>query len=573
MMNIPRSEHPNPQLERSNWVCLNGEWEFEIDKSNSGKARKLYESEKLSSKITVPFCPESELSGINDKDFLNSVWYKRTVEISKGDGLVFLNIGACDYFTTVYVNGKTVGTHKGGYTPIRLNITDFALDGENSIVIHAEDDVRSGLQPKGKQSDVYYSHNCDYTRTTGIWQSVWLEYVPVTHIEAFRFYPNANRGSLAVDMLLCGSADLKVKAFYEGRVVGEYYEKDACSKSSFCIELSEKHLWNVGDGKLYDLEISYGEDRVKSYFGLRSLELVGNKFLINGKSVFQRLVLDQGYYKSGIYTAPTEDDLVLDIKLSLDAGFNGARLHQKLFEPRFLYHCDRLGYIVWGEYASWGTDHTSSDSLPTFLREWEEAILRDFNHPSIVGWCPFNETWNIKGRQQRNEILEIVYKMTKAIDTTRPCIDTSGNFHVLTDIYDIHDYDQNVEDFSARLVDFENTGTLTENLQRNPIHKGRQHYNDEPIFVSEYGGIKWDEENDSGAWGYGNAPTTPEEFINRYDGLTTALLNCSRMFGFCYTQLYDIEQERNGLYTYDRKPKFDISIFNRINSKKAKIED
>ncbi len=265
--------------------------------------------------------------------------------------------------------------------------------------------------------------------------------------------------------------------------------------------------------------------------------------------------------------------MINDIQISLDAGFNGARLHEKVFEPRFLYHCDRMGYIVWGEYANWGLNHTELHSLPTFLREWEEALLRDFNHPAIIGWCPFNETWDIAGRKQNDEVIEMVYRTTKLFDTTRPCIDTSGNFHVVTDIFDYHDYIQDVETFAKDSEKLSTEGILTDTTSRNPIFQGKQTYNGEPSFCSEYGGLKWDVENDSNSWGYGDAPKTEEEFVARYKGLTEALLKNTRIIGFCYTQLYDIEQERNGLYTYKREAKFDMNIFKEINSQKAAAEE
>ena len=266
--------------------------------------------------------------------------------------------------------------------------------------------------------------------------------------------------------------------------------------------------------------------------------------------------------------------MIKDIQISLDAGFNGARLHEKVFEPRFLYHCDKMGYMVWGEYANWGLDHTELHSLPTFLREWEEVIKRDFNHPSIVGWCPFNETWNINGKCQNNEVIEMVYKTTKLYDSTRPCIDTSGNFHVETDIFDYHEYTQEVDMFEQIGNDLMSKGILNDSLEKNPIYSGRQKYKGEPSFCSEYGGIKWDVEGEKeNSWGYGNAPKTEQEFIERYKGLTEVLLKNTKLIGFCYTQLYDVEQERNGLYTYNRNPKFDMKIFKKINSQKAAVEE
>ena len=259
--------------------------------------------------------------------------------------------------------------------------------------------------------------------------------------------------------------------------------------------------------------------------------------------------------------------MIKDIQISLDVGFNGARLHEKIFEPRFLYHCDKMGYIVWGEYPNWGMDSSNPNILFSILPEWIEEIERDFNHPSIIGWCPFNETWDYDGRKQHDETLAVVYNTTKALDRTRPCIDTSGNFHVITDIFDVHDYEQDPKVFKEHYDKLMTEGELFDN------HKKRQKYTGGPTFVSEYGGIRWSvNEGEQNAWGYGDAPKNKYEFIERYKGLTDALLDNDQMFGFCYTQLYDVEQEQNGLYTYSRKPKFETSIFRAINSRKAKIE-
>lgn len=251
------------------------------------------------------------------------------------------------------------------------------------------------------------------------------------------------------------------------------------------------------------------------------------------------------------------------------AGFNGARLHQKVFEPLFLYHCDKAGYLVWGEQGCWGLDYSNPAALKYFLPEWMEALERDFNHPAIIGWCPFNETWDYEGRRQDDSLLANVYKMTKLYDTTRPCIDTSGNYHVVTDIYDLHNYEQDPAKFAATYESFKQGGDLEDNhgYRQTPV-KGI------PTFISEYGGIKWDEEGvEKDGWGYGAGPATKEEFLDRYKGLTDALLDNPHMFAFCYTQLYDVEQELNGLYTYERKPKFDMDVIKAINARKAAIED
>ena len=565
---IYRQEHPNPQFERNNWENLNGEWDFEFDFGNSKLETGILNREEWETKINVPFCPESKLSGIEHVDFIPAVWYRRKINVTEEQltGKVFLNFGAVDYLARIFINGKEAGSHKGGFSSFKIDITSFLTAGENTLVVYAVDDVRSTLQPIGKQCREYYSRGCDYTRTTGIWQTVWLEFVPVSYIKSFKVFPDYLNGTVAISAVVEGKGEFSVKATYNGKEMGSF-SKVAENTVTGEIKLDEIHLWEVGNGRLYDLELSFGEDKVKSYFGLRNVKLDGYKFLINGKSVFQRLVLDQGFYPDGIYTAPTEDALIKDIELSLAVGFNGARLHQKVFEPRFLYHCDRLGYIVWGEFGNWGIDYSSYQSLEIFLPQWLECVERDFNHPSIIGWCPFNETWDYEGRRRNPELLRNVYRATKHVDETRPCIDTSGNFHVETDIFDVHDYNQEPEIIKERYDRLMTEGVLYDNFA------DRQTYRGEPTFVSEYGGIQWSINPGERDWGYGTAPKTEEEFIARYKGLTDALLDNCNMFGFCYTQLYDIEQEQNGLYYYDRTPKFDTEIFKAINSRKAAIEE
>ena len=567
---IYRSEYPKPQFMRENWLNLNGEWQFEIDNSNSGEERKLFnEAQDFSLKINVPFCPESKLSGVENVDFMNSVWYKREFEITKKqlEGRVVLHFGAVDYKTTVYINGNKCGSHKGGYVSFSFDITDYAVLGKNTVTVHAMDDTRSRMIPSGKQSEKYSSWGCYYTRTTGIWQTVWLEFLPEAHIKSVKYVTDINNATVNINAVLCGSGTFIAEAFYDGVSMGKAQTVSGGGNVNITINLAEKHLWEVGNGRLYDLVLTFGEDRVQSYFGLRDIRLDGKKFLINGKSVFQRLVLDQGFYPDGIYTAPSDQELCADIKRSQALGFNGARLHEKVFEERFLYHCDKLGYIVWGEYPNWGLDHSYADSIYAILPEWLEEIDRDFNHPSIIGWCPLNETWDQNGRKQYDEMLALVYKATKAADSTRPCIDTSGNYHVVTDIYDLHDYEQNPDVFASHYEPLGNSNVF----DFFSAFKDRQRYDGKmPFFVSEYGGIGWSVNE---GWSYGNAPKSAEEFIERFKGLTDALIDNENMFGFCYTQLTDVEQEQNGLYTYDRKPKFDTEIFKAILSRKADIED
>ena len=570
MGSLPRPEHPQPQMERSAWRSLNGAWQFAFDFGKSGLDRHFERRDALDTTITVPFCPESVLSGVHYTDFIPAVWYARAFTLTPEElsGRVLLHFGAVDYEAHVFVNGEPAGTHRGGYTSFCFDITDLCRAGENRLSVYAEDDNRSGKQPHGKQCESFDSQGCDYTRTTGIWQTVWLEFVPETYIQSVQYYPNITEGTLLVQAKLCGAGTFMVQASFEGRPCGEASTRAENGFAAVTLPLSELHLWDVGQGNLYDCTLTFGSDSVKSYAGMREVRIEGRSVLLNGRPVFQRLVLDQGFYPDGIYTAPDDSALVRDIELSLAAGFNGARLHQKVFEPRFLYHCDRLGYLAWGEMANWGLDYSDPAALEAFLGEWLDALGRDFNHPSIVGWCPFNETWDREGRRQLDSLLAMVYRVTKQLDPTRPCIDTSGNFHVVTDIYDVHDYEQDPASFAAHYEAFRTGGAFYDAQAARQQYDGKK-----PMFVSEYGGIKWNPQGDvEKAWGYGDGPATEEAFIERYRGLTEALLSNPNMFGFCYTQLYDVEQETNGLYTYSREPKFDMAVFHAINTQPAACE-
>lgn len=564
-----RPEHPKPQFMRENWLNLNGEWQFEIDHGDSGEARGCFTSDhEFSGTINVPFCPESRLSGVSYTDFMKAVWYKRTFSVTpeQMEGRTVLHFGAVDYLTTVYVNGRLAGTHKGGYVSFSFDITELVCVGENVVNVRAQDDTRSPLIPSGKQSDRYASYGCLYTRTTGIWQTVWLEYTPRTFIESVKYSSDVSSGVLSVSASLRGAGTFRVDAFYEGRPMGSASTFSEGGNALVSFQLNEKHLWEIGKGRLYDLVLSYGDDTVKSYFGLRSVRLDGYRFLLNEKSIFQRLVLDQGFYPDGIYTAPDDKELEGDILRAQAVGFNGARLHEKVFEERFLYHCDRLGYIVWGEYPNWGLDHSRPESIFAILPEWMEEVKRDENHPSIIGWCPFNETWDCEGRKQFDDVLATVYDVTKALDPTRPCIDTSGNYHVKTDIFDIHNYEQDPEKFASSYHSLPVDGTFIDrDKHRQTYQKGM------PIFISEYGGIRW--ASQASGWGYGKPPEDKEELLTRLRGLTDAILDNPCFNGYCYTQLTDVEQEQNGLYTYDRTLKFDKDTLVSIFSRKAKIEE
>ncbi|MGE5557222.1 MAG: glycoside hydrolase family 2 protein [Bacillota bacterium] len=574
----PRPEYPRPRMVREDWVNLNGTWQFEIDQGKSGRARDLHFN-NLSGRIVVPFCPESKLSGIGHKDFMNAVWYRREFEIPaawKGRRIL-LHFGAVDYEAEVWINGLPAGRHRGGYTPFSLEITGLIKPGMNILTVCAEDDNRSGLQPCGKQSTQYPSQGCCYTRTTGIWQTVWLEAVGETFAASFKIIPDPANRHFYIETALdgpLGNLALSIKAYFKGKPVGEYAGAVSGRRTASILQLSETHLWFPGSPNLYDLEFILkrnGEviDKTTGYAGLRSITWDGKAVSINGKPVFQRLVLDQGYYPDGIYTAPSDEALKNDILLAMGMGFNGARLHEKIFEPRYLYWADKLGFMAWGEYANWGLNITGPMGLERFLPEWLEALQRDCGHPCVIGWCPFNETWDDRatGAKQDDEVLRLIYQVTKALDPTRPVIDTSGAFHVATDIFDVHDYEQDPEVFAERY------GKLASGEEIFTWMPHRQKYEGQPYMVSEYGGIWWNPgQKDEKSWGYGNRPQSEAEFLKRYEGLTRVLLANPKICGFCYTQLYDVEQEVNGLYTYDRKPKFDPAVIRAINQSKAAME-
>ncbi len=570
---MPRPEYPRPQFVRKGWMNLNGTWEFEIDHGASGRARGLVNKEKLDGEILVPFCPESDLSGVGNKDFMRAVWYKRTFTLPKSaqGKRVFINFGAVDYASEVWVNGVSVGTHRGGYVGFQLEITKALKDGENVVVVCADDDLRSGHQPYGKQCYHYHSAGCSYTRTTGIWQTVWLEWTNDARIKNVRMTPDAVNASLMIEAELDGDvkgAVLKAQASFEGEYEAEISAEADGKFAKMQMLIENVHLWNIGEPNLYDIRFTLEKDGeaadvVDSYFGLRTISFDGMKCLINGKSVFQRLILDQGFYPDGIYTASCDEELKKDIERSMAMGFNGARLHQKVFEQRFLYWADKLGYICWGEMASWGIDPKNAWALPVFLDEWLQVVNRDYNSPAIIGWCPWNETWGETNNGQHAETMRLSYRVTKAVDPYRPCIDASGGIHVETDIFDTHDYEQNPAIYKERYAP--DAPVIYDRLS------GRQKYSGGPVFVSEYGGIGWNP--DGQGWGYGNGPQSEEEFISRYKGLTDALLDNPNHMGFCYTQLTDVEQERNGLYYYDRRPKFDPAVIHAITARKAAIEE
>ncbi len=570
-MNIPRPEYPRPQFVRADdtYVNLNGEWDFEFDFGKSGKVRDLLHT-PFSKKITVPFVVESELSGIGYTDFLNAVWYRRKFAKPEGfdtkDNRLLLHFGAVDYKCTLWLNGVEIGSHAGGYTPFTFDITENLAD-DNEITLYVESDSRDPMQPSGKQSNVYNNFGCMYTRCTGIWQTVWLETVPRSYVHHVKMTPDIDNGTLAVTAYFAGDpadTSLDVFASYNGEEMARTSVRANGASVTFALSLRETHLWDIGKPELYDITFTYGSDTVSSYFGMRKIAVKGNVIELNNRPVFQRLVLDQGYYPDGIYTAPDDDTLRRDVELSMKAGFNGARLHMKVFEPRLLYHADRAGYLLWGEYPNWGLETAFPAACASMLPEWICELERDYNHPAIIGWCALNETDS--NRDTRTHTLP--YDIAKAYDPMRPVIDVSGYYHTdKYDVYDVHDYTQDPESFKAH-YDPLVTGEGEPFKNAPPAYDGKV-----PFFVSEFGGTRWEDITDKdGSWGYGNSPTELEEYYTRVKGLVDALLDNPKICAFCYTQLTDVYQEQNGVYRFDRSEKFDMDRIHAIFSRKAAIE-
>ncbi len=547
--------YPNPLFIRKNSVVIDDGWLFSFDK-RTWRA------------INVPFCPESKLSGIEFTDFIRVCHYKKSFVLGKITGDVILNFGAVDYRAVVEINGKYVGVHTGGYTPFAFTVTDFVTEGQNEILLTVLDCEQRACA-SGKQSYKKSSFGCFYTRTTGIWQDVWLEFAPEKRVREFYFYPDARNGSVTAEILTNGENALSVEVSFGGKVVGQY-KGNAVYRSKIEIPLSERHLWQAGEGNLYDVKIQFGDDVVYSYFGLRNVSYDGFDFLLNGKRVYQKLVLDQGYYPDGIYTAPDLDAMQRDIDFALNLGFNGARLHQKVFDPRFLYMCDKAGYMVWGEFPCWGVDYSSLEFIGQFLSEWGETVRRDFNHPSIITWCPLNEVWGKweDARQTRDvKFVDAVYCFTKTLDPTRPCVDVSGGHHGhSTDLFDFHCY-EDVTALKKILDDLDERGTLESQLLYSQ-GEDLKYSGDVPVNLSECGGIclsrsevaatgvvnEGPVESET-AWGYGKGESDGDDFVERYFALMKTISASKKLSGFCYTQLYDVEQECNGFYSYDRGDK------------------
>ena len=531
----PRPEYPRPALRRAEWQNLNGEWEF-----GAG------DEPVFDRRIVVPFCPESELSGIGRRAG-DVVWYRRWFDAPEAERL-HLHFGAVDYRATVWVNDVEVARHEGGHSPFTADVTAAARTGENVLVVRAEDPLSDKTIPRGKQHWTETPEGIFYTATTGVWQSVWLEPLPALHVTRLSLVPDLRSG--AVDFEVDPGTDLVVTL--DGEVVGR-----SSGQPRGRIRLERVEPWHPDSPRLYGLEARLGQDRVETYFGLRTVEARDGRFWLNGEPFIQRLVLDQGYFPGGLLTAASDEDLRRDIDLAKAMGFNGARKHQKAEDPRWLYWADVLGFLVWSEMPSFY--EFTPEAGRRLAAEWTEIVQRDRGHPSIVTWVVANESFGLDqvGVDERSRYTSNLYRLTHELDGTRPVVSNDGWEHSRSDLCTLHDYSPPA-DMQRRYRTLE--GALDGGASGHPAYDAGHAYFGEPVIVSEFGGLRV---AGSGGWGWLEV-ADGAEFLQAYHGLVDALMEPGPVEGFCYTQLTDVEQEQNGLLTADRRPKLEPELLRPV---------
>lgn len=583
-INIPRKEYPRPQFERTEWINLNGEWNFKFDLKNKGEKEKWYiNKEVFDEKIIVPFTYETKASGIGKEEFCPNVWYQKTLTIPTEfeEKNIVLHFQAADYLTKLWINGSFVGKRKGGQIAFSFNITDYLNEDNELNIVVKNEDSQSCFQPRGKQRWVDENFGCWYVQTTGIWQTVWLEFLNETHIQSVKMTPDIDRESVEFVYEVSGSMDseliLRTCISYDGQPIKSFDQTVSRSSLTILTNISsEFHQWRVfhwtpQSPHLYDVEFTLyknGEliDKVTSYFGMRKISIENGNVLLNHTPLYQKLILDQGYWRESHLTPPSEEAIIEDINKTLEMGFNGVRKHMKVEDQRFLYWADKKGLLVWSEMAA--AYEFSDEAIQNFTEEWIEVVKQQYNHPSIITWTPFNESWGVKNiftDQKQQKFTEGIYHLTKAIDSMRPVIVNDGWEHTVSDIITLHDYVEYGKEFENRYHDKEEvvTNKIAFNKQKHAMAKG-YHYQGQPIIISEYGGIAFDTEK---GWGYGNQVKSDEEFLSRYESITQAIKNTPYISGFCYTQITDVQQEVNGLLDEERKPKIDLCKIQEINSK------
>lgn len=587
--NIPRPEYPRPDLMRSEWRTQNGAWEFEFDDADRGLKEGWYKNaaKKFSRFIQVPFAFQTKLSGINDPAYHDVIWYRRNLDIPASfraaNKRVMLNFGAVDYEAIVWINGERVGTHRGGNVGFKFDITDYLKDGANTVTLRAFDPSTDRTIPRGKQFWEPKSAAIWYTRTSGIWQPVWIETAAPTHIERLRITPDIDRNETKIETILNkplkDGEKLRFTASFRNNPAAMTEisaETSGGANPLATLHLNNQELWSPERPNLYDLKVELiganGSviDTIQSYFGQRKINTYEGKVYINNNPYYQKLVLDQGYWPDSTLTPPTDEAIKYDIKMAKKFGFNGARKHQKVEDPRWLYWCDKLGFLVWGEMAN-AFDIYNDKYIERFTDEWQQVIQRDYNHPSIIAWTPINESWGvfkIATDAQQQDHARAMYYLIHSLDTTRLVQDNDGWEHTeTTDIFGIHDYSRGNELTDRyKILETDRTKVPRNGKQANAFG---YEYNGSPIIVTEFGGIAYriDAPKKDNEFGYGNIEPNKEAFLKRLDETVTALRNNKVIVGYCYTQLTDVEQEINGLMTYDRKPKVSPEEFAKIFNK------
>lgn len=564
---IPRSEHPRPDFMRENWLCLNGAWDFSWD------------TDDFDQTITVPFSYESPMSGIGQRDFHDLVWYRRNFTLPKEavGKRTILHFGAVDYQCWVWVNGILVTTHEGGQSSFQTDITPALKAGENEIRVKAYDDHLDLSKPRGKQFWEAESRSIFYTRTTGIWQSVWLEFVAESHLESLLITPQLDEKTVRFDYVISGAAEasLEICITFSGKKVADL--EVSGSRGSVTVNVDQPQLgawnfvedltWSPENPRLFHVICRVREagtvcDEVRSYFGMRKISVSNGKVLLNNRPCYQRLVLDQGYWPESLMTAPSDEAMVKDLELIKAMGFNGLRMHQKVEDPRFYYHADRLGLLVWAEYGA--AYVYSREYAVRACREWTDCVLRDYNHPSIVAWVPLNESWGIleiKTDKMEQAHSQAMYALTKSLDPSRLVIDNDGWEHTFGDLLTIHDYEGKGAVLKER---YEDPKTILEfSPGGRPMFADGWCYQNQPMLVTEFGGIRYAPGSESG-WGY-TSDETVEDFTRHLTEVVSALQSSKHIHGYCYTQFCDIETEENGLLTYDRQPKIPVETICAIN--------
>ncbi len=582
--------HPQPQLARAHWIDLCGPWGFAYDDTDGGLDEQWHSRDDVYARtIQVPFPPESPASGIGDTSFHPVVWYRRTFDTEREDAgkRLILHCGAIDYAAMVWLNGQLLTTHQGGNTPFQIDITRaLRADGPQVLVIRAEDNPWDLAQPRGKQDWREQPHSIWYHRTTGIWQPVWLEPVATTHITALRWTPNLDRGALSLKARLrratAETVRLRIQLSLHGvsiaddiaQVQGTELTRDLVLDLGSLTMNETAILWSPRHPNLIDAVVSVlvddeVTDEVQSYAGLRSAGVSGGRFLLNGRPFYLRMALAQGYWPRTHLAAPSNEALRREVELAKELGFNGLRIHQKVEDPRFLYWCDRLGIVVWGEMAN--AYVFSPDALRRLTREWLEVVERDTSHPCIVAWVPLNESWgvpNLLRDVEQQHFVRSIYHLTKALDDSRPTIANDGWEYLTGDIFGIHDYTFQGDTIRKR---YGSTEALDRTLREvQPQYRfvtlSSERSEGIPVMLTEFGGIGYRPRDVTTWFGYGTVPDR-EAYGEKYRELVEAVLDCPTISGFCYTQLTDTVQETNGLLTEDREFKVDPALIRSINQR------